>query len=300
MFSPKRVLVRFLLVMMMGGLLAVPPANTLAFAGSSSSSPIQHIFLVVMENKSYSSVWNKSSTPYITGLGNSYARATNYSAITHPSLPNYLALVGGSTFGIKTNCSRSVSCHTGSRNLMDNLEARGLSWKAYMESMPSGCSLKKTSKYVPRHNPFIYFDNIINDGVRCFGSVVPYRNFSADLASTATTPNFAFITPNLCNDMHDCPVKTGDKWLKKNLPAMLNSPACTVDTCLVVLTWDEGGSGSNKVLTIFAGSAAQTGGVTSANRYNHYSLLRTIETIFGLPALTANDANASPMTDLLR
>jgi acid phosphatase len=101
--------------------------------------------------------------------------------------------------------------------------------------------------------------------------------------------------------MHDCSVSTGDTWLKNHLPAILNSQACTVDKCLLILTWDEDDSSqSNQVLTIFAGSAAKTGGVTSGVSYTHFSLLRTVENIFGLPTQTSNDANASPMTDLLR
>ena len=130
---------------------------------------------------------------------------------------------------------------------------------------------------------------------------MPYTTFASDLASAVTTPNYVMIVPNLCNDMHDCSVSTGDNWLKSNLPAIFNSPACTADKCQLILTWDEDdGSQGNQVLTIFAGSRAKTGGVTSAVSYTHFSMLRTIENIFGLPTQTSNDAAASPMTDLLR
>ena len=128
-----------------------------------------------------------------------------------------------------------------------------------------------------------------------------YSAFPTDLASASTTPNFSFISPNLCNDMHSCSVGTGDTWLKNQVPAILRSPASASDKCLVVITWDEdNGSAGNHVLTIFAGSAVKTGGITSSVRYTHYSMLRTVEHIFGLPTLTSNDANASPLTDLLR
>jgi acid phosphatase len=101
--------------------------------------------------------------------------------------------------------------------------------------------------------------------------------------------------------MHNCSISTGDTWLKNNLPAILNSPACTIDKCLLILTWDEDDSSqSNKVLTIFAGSGARTGGVVSPIAYTHFSLLKTVETIFALPTLTSLDAAASPMLDLLR
>ncbi len=218
------------------------------------------------------------SVPYISQLGNNYARATNYHAVTHPSLPNYLTLIGGSNYGITTDCEPSVSCQISAGNLADNLEAVGLSWKGYMESMPAPCYLTTSGRYAPKHNPFVYFDDIRNDPTRCANHVVSYSALPGDLASSATTPNFAFISPNLCDDMHDCSISTGDGWLQSNLPQILNSPACTSEACVLMLVWDEddGGAG-NQVLSIFAGSGAQTGGLASSGYYNHYSLLRTVE-----------------------
>ncbi len=268
---------------------------------SHPSGAIQHVFVIVMENHSYKEVWNTGSSPYITQLGNSFARATNYKATAHPSLPNYLQLYAGSNYGITTDCSPSSSCHVNARSLADNLEAKGLTWKAYMESMPSPCSITSSSGYAPKHNPFVYFDDIRNDTTRCATHVVPFTALSGDLSAAATTPNFVFISPNLCNDMHDCSVSTGDTWLKSHIPAILNSASCTSDTCLVALTWDEDDSSqSNQVLTIFAGSGAKTGGVSSSVSYTHYSLLHTIENIFGVPTQTTQDAGASAMTDMLR
>ena len=254
-----------------------------------------------MENHSYNEVWNTSSSPYITSLGNSFARATNYHASIHPSLPNYLDLYGGSNYGITTDCNPSASCHITATNLADNLEAKGLTWKGYMESMPSPCYITTSGTYAPKHNPFVYFDDIRNNTARCNSHDVPFTAFAGDLASAATTPNFAMIVPNLCNDMHDCSVGTGDTWLKNNIPAILNSPACMAEKCLLVVTWDEDDSSqSNQVLTIFAGSGAKIGGATSSLSYTHFSLLHTIEKIFGLPTQTSNDAAATPITDLLR
>ena len=254
-----------------------------------------------MENHGYSQVWNTSSTPYITSLGNQYVRATNYHAATHPSLPNYLQLFAGDNYGITTDCAPSDSCHVSATNLADNLEAKGLTWKAYMESMPAPCTLTSSGQYAPKHNPFIYFDDIRNNPLRCNSRDVPYTDLSTDLLSAATTPNFSFITPDECSDMHSCPIATGDTWLKTNLPPILNSPACTVDKCLLILTWDEDdNSEGNQVLTIFAGSAAKTGGVASNAAYSHFSTLRTVEEIFGLPTQTNNDAIATPMLDMLK
>ena len=286
----------------------VPPTQADPPTAAPTSAPrapgtynIQHVFVVVMENHGFKNVWNTSSTPYITGLGNANTYATNYFATNHPSLPNYLDMYGGDNFGITTDCPPSDSCHVNATSLADNLEAKGLTWKAYMESMPSPCYLTSAGDYAPKHNPFVYFDNIRNDATRCAAHDVPYTALANDLASAATTPNYAFIAPNLCNDMHNCSVDTGDTWLKDNLPAILNSPACTSDKCLLILTWDEmEGGQANHVLTIFAGSAARTGGVASNVSYTHFSMLRTIEDIFGLPTQTANDASAAPMTDMLK
>lgn len=293
---------RALLVLFLLPATSLLPSATPTFPPAiSSSAAIRHVFIIVMENHSYSQVWNRPSTPYITKLGNTYARATNYHAITHPSLPNYLNLFAGSNYGITDDCSPSASCHVNAINLADNLQARGLKWRAYMESMPAPCYLRDSGNYAPRHNPFVYFDDIRNRLRRCNRHVVNLSALTVNLASASTTPNYAFITPGLCNDMHDCSVGTGDKWLKAQVPPILHSPACVVDKCLVVITWDENdGSSGNQVLTIFAGSGAKKGGIVSAAPYTHFSLLLTVESIFGLPTQSSNDAAASPMTDMLR
>ena len=278
----------------------VPPAIT-PTPTTPAVGDIDHVFIIMMENHGYSQVWDTASTPYITSLGNQYVRATNYRALTHPSLPNYLQLVGGDNYGITTDCLPSDSCHVAAPNIADSLEAKGRTWKAYMEDMPAPCTLTSSGQYAAKHNPFVYFDSIRNNPLRCAAHDVPYSTLATDLLSPGTTPNFAFISPNECNDMHSCPIDTGDTWLKDNVPAILNSAACTIKKCLVVVTWDEDDHGEgNQVLTIFAGSAAQTGGVTSGGSYTHYSLLHTVEQIFGLPTLTSNDAQAAVMTDMLK
>ena len=203
---------------------AMPTATNTATPGPSntpSASTIQHVFVVVMENHSYNEVWNTSSSPYITSLGNAYARATNYHAKIHPSLPNYLDLYGGSNYGITTDCNPSTTCHVNATNLADNLDAKGLTWKGYMESMPSPCYLTTSGTYAPKHNPMVYFDDIRLNAARCSSHDVPFTALATDLASASTTPNYSLIVPNLCNDMHDCSVTTGDNWLKAHLPAIL-------------------------------------------------------------------------------
>jgi acid phosphatase len=264
------------------------------------STDIKHVFVIVMENHAYEDIWGAASAPYINSLGSQYSHASNFHALIHPSLPNYLQLFGGDNYGITTDCRPSDTCHVNAPHLGDSLDAKGLTWKAYMEAMPAPCYIASTDRYAPRHNPLIYFDNIRNDPLRCAAHDVPYTALGTDLILASTTPNFAFIAPDVCNDMHDCSISVGDTWLKNNVPTILNSPACTADRCLVILTWDEDDrSGDNHVLTIFAGPGARTGGAVSDVSYTHYSTLRTVEAIFGLPTLTANDAAATPMDDLL-
>lgn len=276
-------------------LLGAYPAPTAA-AGYN----IQHVFLIVMENRGYSSVWNTASTPYTTSLTKRYARAVNFHALTHPSLPNYLMMYAGSNYGITRDCSPSSTCHIRATHLGDLLSARKISWMGYMESMPAPCTLKDSGGYAVRHDPFVYFDNMRLNLKRCRARVVPLPALNTALASAGSTPRFAMIIPNVCSDTHDCSIATGDKWLKAHVPPILNSPACTVQRCLVILTWDEdNGREKNHILTVFAGSAAKPGAVSSLS-YNHYSLLRTIEAIFGLPAMTKHDAAARAMNDMLR
>jgi outer membrane biosynthesis protein TonB len=279
---------------------AKPTPSPTPSPSQSTASGVSHVFVVVMENHGYSQVWNTSATPYTTALANGYARAANYYAITHPSLPNYLDIYGGSNYSITNDCSPSSSCHISARHLADNLEAAGKTWKFYQESMPGPCTLTTSGTYAPKHNPVIYFDDVRLNPTRCASHVVNYTALASDLTSAASTPNFAFITPNLCNDTHDCSVATGDTWLSRNMPAILSSPACTTQRCLLILTWDEDDSSqSNHVLTVFAGSAARTGSVSST-RYDHFSLLRTIESVLGVPTQTTHDAAATAMSDMLK
>jgi acid phosphatase len=253
-----------------------------------------------MENHGYNQTWNTSSTPYTTSLATRWGRATRYYAIAHPSLPNYLDLYGGSNRGITNDCNPSSGCHIGARSLADNLDAAGRTWKGYFEAMPAPCYVTDSGYYEAHHNPLIYFDDIRTNRARCIAHVVPFPALQGDLASPATTPDYALIVPDNCHNTHDCPISTGDKWLARNIPPVLNSPACTRERCLVVLTWDEdnGGEG-NHVLTVFAGSAARTSTVSSVG-YDHFDLLRTIEDVLGVRTQTANDASASAMRDLLR
>lgn len=247
-----------------------------------------------MENHSYNQIIGSADAPYINSLVPTAGVAANYNAVTHPSLPNYLALVGGDTFGVVDDCT---DCFISAPSIADNLEAAGKSWKTYQEGMPSPCFVGDSYPYVQKHDPFIYFDSIRTDTVRCQSHVVPYSQLASDLLSVSTTPTYAFITPDICNDMHDCSVATGDAWLSVEVAQILASPAFTTQNSVLVVVWDEDDfSASNQVPLLLIGSGV-TPNFQSSVAYDHYSLVRTIEDALGLPALTANDAGAAPMSD---
>jgi hypothetical protein len=265
-------------------------------AQASVLPPIDHVFVIVMENHAYGEVVGSPSAPYFNSLISSGAQGKSYFAVAHPSLPNYLSLVGASTFGITSDCT---TCWVNAPNIADKVEAAGRTWKAYMESMPSPCFVGDSYPYVQKHDPFIYFNNIRTNSTRCAQHVVPYSQMSTDLQSATTTPNYAFITPNMCNDTHDCAVSAGDTWLNAQVPLILGSSAFKTQHSLLAIVWDEDdSSASNQVPMLLLGSAAGTGAASLVS-YGHYSLLHTIETGLGLPTLTTNDGSADPMTDLL-
>jgi acid phosphatase len=250
--------------------------------------------VIVLENHSFETVIGSPQAPYLNSFANSWSLAIGYSGVTHPSLPNYLAMIGGSTFGITNDCT---DCFVNAPSLPDRLDAAGKTWKGYMEGMPSPCFVGSSGLYAQKHNPFIYFDAIRTEPARC-ARIVPYGQLATDFASPSTAPNFAFITPNLCNDGHDCPLSTSDAWLKREVPALILSTAFQGSRSLLVITFDEGEGGSNRVATILAGSGVKQG-FQSAVTCDHYSLLRTVESLWGLAPLAAGDEKATPMTDFL-
>ncbi len=263
-----------------------------ATSDNGSTTKFDHIILIVLENKSYSQIVGNSQAPYFNNLAKTYTLIPNYYGIAHPSLPNYIALIGGSTFGITTDCT---DCFVSKTNLIDNLEKSGYSWKAYMESMPQSCYVGNAGLYAQKHNPFIYFSDIKNDTAKC-SNIVPYSELSNDLASGSalnSTPNFIWITPNLCNDMHDCSVKTGDKWLSEQVPTILNSQAFKNQNSLLAVFWEEdNGTKENHVPLILVASKTKVV-YNPQDVYTHYSLLHTVETLWNLPTLSNNDKNAA-------
>ncbi len=264
---------------------APPPAPPLGAVPAFS-----HVFVIVMENHEYGTVIGSPAAPYINRLAAGYGLATNYYGASHPSLPNYLALTAGSTFGIASDCT---TCYVNATNIADQVEASGRSWKAYMEDMPTPCYLGPWSgNYAMKHDPFVYYTDIRNNPARCAAHVVPFTQLGTDV-SRGQVPNFVWITPNMCNDMHDCGVSTGDAWLGTVVPTIIGSAAYRNGGVLFI-TWDEGSSNAGCCADTWGGHVAtlvisprSISGFRSTIAENHYGLLRTIEDALHLAHLGA-------------
>jgi len=259
----------------------------------------EHIILIVFENKEFGSVIGNPQMPNYNKLAGEYTLLTQYYAIRHPSLPNYIALIGGDTFGIESNCT---DCFIAAPSLPDFIEASGRTWKTYQEDMPKPCYLGDTDVYVQKHNPFVYFDNIRLDQARCERSVVPFTALQSDLEAGAL-PNFLFIKPNLCNDSHDCGLDITDAWLTNLLVQLVPALDAKTDSYAIFIFFEEGqGNHSCCGLPAEAGgrvafviySPLVRNGFIDSTPYTHYSLLKTILTAWGLPDIghTADVNNA--------
>jgi phospholipase C len=258
-----------------------PPAQATA-AAPGSPTPLSHVFLIVMENKSYSEAM---AAPYTAQLAAQYQVATGYHAVSHPSLPNYLALAGGSTFGITDDGYHRLPAG----GIGYQLTGAGVPWKAYMEGMTAGCT-DSPYPYALKHNPFAYF------GGACPPAVVRLTSLDQDLAGpAAAVPRFAWITPDLCHDTHDCAVSEGDRFLQVLVPKILASDAWRQGGVLYVV-WDEDDGSSRNLVPALVIAPGET--VHSLERaYDHYSLLAAVEDRLGVDRL-GQAARARPLNPI--
>jgi hypothetical protein len=277
---------------------------------TTAAGPIKHVIVIMMENKEYENVVGSSDAPYQNMLASQYALAGNYFAVSHPSLPNYLALIGGDTFGVTTDCLPSeCTLSFSTQTIAKLLDAHHLSWSEYAESMPGNCSQTTSPDglYVSKHNPFVYFSSVTgNYGVGsassyCNSHVVSLDQFWTDSIS-GNLPAYSMVTPNVCDDAHDCVLSAGDTWLSTHVPLMINSPSFSSTALFIV--YDEGTSGlgfgpnmGGHVVCLLVSPFAKPGYVSKV-QYSHYSLLATIEAIFKLGTLGRSDASANVMSDL--
>lgn len=254
--------------------------------------------MIALENKEYPQILGSGEAPFLDSLAARNVLLTHAFAIRHPSLPNYLALIGGSTFGVRTDCTR---CSVDETNLVDQLAAAGFSWKAYMQRMPGPCFRGAVAgtwphQYAKKHDPFMYFRDIRESRARCH-RIVPFRQIRADL--DAGLPRFAWITPDDCFNMHDCPIARGDRWLRRWVPRIL--PSLGTNGSLIVV-FDEGssdagccglGAGGGHVPAIIAGPGAADR-VRIRGDADHYSLLRLVEDAWGFDRLAHASDRSTP------
>ena len=270
------------------------------------------VFLIVMENHNWSDIKNNPSAPFINNTllpMASYAEQYFNPPGNHPSEPNYLWLEAGTNFGIYNDADPYANHQSTTQHLVTLLNNVHISWKSYQESISgTGCPLTGDGLYAPKHNPMVFFDDVTNtndpNSSNCISHVRPYTELAKDLQHN-TEANYNFITPNLCDDMHDTcpplndPVKQGDSWLAQNLPTILNSQAYK-NGGIIFITWDEGEGGDGPIGMIVLSNFAKGGGYSNAIHYTHSSTLRTLEEIFGVTPLLGDVANATDLRDLFK
>lgn len=315
------------LLIAMAVLVITIPAAALAQGTSGTSGAVipnyKHIFVVVLENHSDQEIIGNANAPRINELAQTYGLATDYFGITHPSEPNYVALIGGSFFGIQDDgayngTANGVNHTIDQPSLGQQLEEAGLSWKDYQQTLPYPGYLGTTfgnGLYASKHNPFMNFAAVQNDPAELQKSV-PDTQLFVDLA-TNDVPNFSLIVPDQCHDMHgtsDCPdntnkIQAGDAYTSSVVTAIMASKSWKQGNNAIVITFDEddgtpGGCcdanpGGGKIATIVITNHGARG-LQDPTPYNHYSLLRTIEDAFRLGCLqnTCDTANVKTMTPL--
>jgi acid phosphatase len=240
-----------------------------------------HVVVVVFENKEATSIAGNPDAPTFNALAHRYATLTNYDAVAHPSLPNYLALVSGSTHGISSDCT---DCVVRARSLADTLAAAGKTWKTYAEDLPyRGFTGASAGRYAKKHDPFLYFRDVLASRARR-NRVVPFPQLGRDLRSHRL-PAFSLVIPNLCNDMHDCSVATGDAWLRAHVVPLLHSPELRGGVVFVVFDEGTSGTGGGGHVAALALGPTVRAGARFTRATNHYGLLRTIEDAWSLPRL---------------
>jgi hypothetical protein len=244
-------------------------------AGAQAAPPpvpaFRHVVVIVFENKGPGEVLGNRSAPAFNAFARKGAVLSGYRGVARPSLPNYLALVSGSTHGITTDCTR---CVVDGPSLADTLAAKGLTWKTYAEGLPRpGWTGANAGRYAKKHVPFLYFRNVLARPA-WLRNVVPLSRLAP-----RRLPDFALVIPDLCHDMHDCPVRVGDAWLRRFLPPLLEAPETAV-----FVTFDESYGRGNRVPALALGPLVRPGS-RFAPALTHYGLLRTIEDGLGLPRL---------------
>lgn len=272
--------------------------------GVPGSSEVKHpdvpgtVFTIVFENHEASEVLKPDVTTFY-GLSEKYGNANAYISRVHPSLPNYIMMTSGDTQGIgNDNGPTGSNLLDTKENLGEQLDAAGVEWRAYMEDMGEPCNMVASSLYAVHHDPFVYYKSLSDDKARCQDKVVDFKaNFEKDLA--ADTFKYMWITPNMCNDMHNCDAKTADAWLKTTTDMIMASPGYKNGGAIFIM-FDEGSlrilNAGADLATIVVSEKLVSPGYSSDTTFDHKSYLATIEDIFQMPRL-ATTKDAVPMDE---
>ncbi len=259
-------------------------ARAVAPAPAAVAAPA-HVVVVMEENHSYSDIiGDTTDAPYINSLASQGALMTSSFAVTHPSEPNYMALFGGSTFGLTADTCPVNEGNTA--NLGSELLAAGLTFKGYSEGLPStGSTVCTSGSYARKHVPWANFSNVPGS------DSLPFSSFPTNYSSL---PTLSFVIPNLNDDMHNGTIAEGDSWLEDNLSSY--AAWAQQNNSLLIVTWDEDDSSeANQIPTLFVGENVKPGQYDET--INHYNVLATLESLYGL-APVGNSAGASPITDI--
>jgi phospholipase C len=286
------------------------PRVSPGLCGTVAKAPtIKHVVLIMEENHSYNTIIGSGTgAPYINGLAKACGLATAYHNITHPSLPNYIAITSATALSRLTpfdsDCDPGGSCLSHSQSLFSQLGASG--WKAYDETMPSPCYGTSYASYAPKHNPAVYYTDITK--ATCKANDVPLGTLSSSpfleaFASETTAPKLSVVTPNLNDDMHDGTVPQGDKWLNNWMQKLTSTSVYKSGDTAVFIIWDEGEGGtypnscakstdvSCHVAALVVAPSVKAKSVSTP--FTHYSFVRTVEALFHLPLLNQAKSAAS-------
>ena len=271
----------------------------LSISVSSQKIPaFKNVFIVLEENTNYSNVIGNKSMPYINSLASTYGLATQYYSNTHPSIGNYFMLTTGQIITNNDSYTGTVKVD----NVVRHLLTAGKTWKAYEEDLPhAGYTMPDVGNYARRHCPLSYLSDVIGSKTQIL-NLVPFTEFATDLAN-GSFPQYSFITPNLCNDAHDCSLATADTWLKTNIDPLVKSSDFQ-NGGLLIIVFDESGSdnthGGGKVAWIAVSPEFSKAGYQSTTLYQHQNTLRLMMEGLGLTTYPGKAKKASNMSEFFK
>lgn len=277
---------------------------------ATSAGGIKIVWIILMENHNWSQIKGSNCAPYINNsLLPMASHAEQYfNPPWHSSQLAKLPVAGSwDKFWHSRRQFPCVNSQSTTQHLVSFLQQKGITWKTYQEDVSgTDCPLVSSGEYAVKHNPFVYFDDVTSNqnpnSANCIAHVRPFTELAHDLA-TNNVAQYNFITPNLCNDMHDScqplqdPIKQGDTWLANNLPMILTSSAYQ-NGGAVFITWDEAATGDGPIGMIVLSPLAKGNGYENSIYYNHGSTLRTLQEIFNVTPLLNDAAKQTDLSDL--